>query len=350
MSLYAFLSWLLFAPIAQNDQPVVVHFTAPWCVACQKMKPTVKSLQRDGYDIRIVDVTKNEALAKRYGIQELPASVVVRKGKIVTRQIGFVEPTRFTAFIKKQQPAIKTNTISPVTTISRASLPDSSFQKARVSRWISVNRAGTPSLTQMLPNVTGRQLLKATVRIELRDTTGVSYGSGTIIHVQQGRALVATCGHLFRESQGKQPVGVDVFYPSGVQRVTGHVLIYDSEKVDVALMTIPVEAGINPIELSPGEGLQAGQRVFTAGCNGGARPTLQRSQINSLNRYEGPENIQTAGAPVGGRSGGGLVNQKGELIGICNAADTEEDEGFYVNAKYIRVMMKRLGIEDLLSH
>ncbi|MEC9095116.1 MAG: thioredoxin family protein, partial [Planctomycetota bacterium] len=60
MSLYVLLLGLLLTPGSQSDLPVVVHFTAPWCAACQKMKPTIKSLQNQGYDIRIVDVTKNE--------------------------------------------------------------------------------------------------------------------------------------------------------------------------------------------------------------------------------------------------------------------------------------------------
>ena len=56
------------------------------------------------------------------------------------------------------------------------------------------------------------------------------------------------------------------------------------------------------------------------------------------------------GAPVGGRSGGGLVNQDGQLIGICNAADHEDNEGFYVSSRYITLMMQRLGIGDLIRN
>lgn len=350
MSTYAFLIWLFLSPADAANGPVVVHFTAPWCASCQKMKPTIKSLRTLGYDIRTVDVTKNEALAKRYGVEELPATVIVHHGKIKDRTLGLISRKDLEIFLRKHHPEKSPpRIVEPVTTISRAAFVDGNFQKATQSRWISVNRAGAPSLTQVLPNSPGRQLLKATVRIELRDDSGVSFGSGTIIHAQNNRALIATCGHLFRGMPMTQPISVDVFYPQGEKRVQGRILISDADKYDVALMIIPYQGEITPIALDLDTQPARGQRVFTAGCNHGNKPTLQRSQVNSINRYDGPENIQTQGAPVGGRSGGGLVNQDGKLIGICNAADLEDDEGFYVSAKYIQLMMQRLGIADLVA-
>lgn len=341
---------LLVASGPQSDSPVVVHFTAPWCPACQKMKPNISSLKQQGYDIRIVDVTKNEGLAQRYNVEELPTTVIVQKGKIQDRQFGFMSEQKLRAFVQTAQPLQKRpKVVYPVTTISRASIADGSFEKATQSRWISVNRASIKPLVHMLPNTLGSQVLRATVRIEIRDESGVSFGSGTIIHAQQGRALIATCGHLFRESKGKTPVEIDVYYPHGPKRVTGRVLAYDANKYDVALVTIPFDGGITPIPVASQAALSKNQKVISAGSNGGAKPTLERTIINSINRYEGPDNIQIHGAPAGGRSGGGLVDQTGRLIGICNAADHDDNEGFYVSSQYIITMMKRLGIEDLLK-
>ncbi|MEC9095329.1 MAG: trypsin-like peptidase domain-containing protein [Planctomycetota bacterium] len=351
MSLYVLLLGLLWTPGSQSDFPVVVHFTAPWCAACQKMKPAVKNLQNQGYDIRIVDVTKNETLAKRYRVQDLPHTFVVQNGKIQRQQIGYLTEQKLQSFIQKSKPVEKKpQVVHPVTTISRAAILEGGSFGAPPSRWISVNRAGLQPLIQRLPNAPGRQLLRATVRIELRDDLGISYGSGTIIHAQQGQALVATCGHLFRDSKSKTSMGVDVFYPDGMKRVNGRVLIYDAERFDIALVTIPFNGGITPIKLASQATLTKGQRVFSAGSNGGAKPTLERTVINSLNRYEGPDNIQIDGAPAGGRSGGGLIDQNGHLIGICNAADHKDDEGFYTHSRYIALFMQRLGIDDLLEN
>jgi hypothetical protein len=51
--------------------------------------------------------------------------------------------------------------------------------------------------------------------------------------------------------------------------------------------------------------------------------------VTALNKYLGPANIEVAGQPVIGRSGGGLFTADGQLIGICNLADPKDDEGIY---------------------
>ena len=123
------------------------------------MKPSISSLKQQGYDIRVVDVTKNEALAQRYNVEELPNTVIVQKGKIQDRQLGFMSEQKLRAFIQSQQPLEKKpKVVHPVTTISRASIANGSFEKARQSRWISVNRANIKPLVQMLPNAIGSQL------------------------------------------------------------------------------------------------------------------------------------------------------------------------------------------------
>ena len=68
------------------------------------MKPSISSLKQQGYDIRVVDVTKNEALAQRYNVEELPNTVIVQKGKIQDRQLGFMSEQKLRAFIQSHQP------------------------------------------------------------------------------------------------------------------------------------------------------------------------------------------------------------------------------------------------------
>jgi hypothetical protein len=71
------------------------------------------------------------------------------------------------------------------------------------------------------------------------------------------------------------------------------------------------------------------------------------SRVTSLNRYQGPPNIETTGAPVEGRSGGGLFNQNGQLIGVCFAADKEGNEGLYAALKAIHDELNVRGLSDI---
>jgi len=75
--------------------------------------------------------------------------------------------------------------------------------------------------------------------------------------------------------------------------------------------------------------VQPGEPVVTVGCNGGADPTIHQSRITAVDKYLGPANVQVAGQPVQGRSGGGLFAIDGTLIGVCNAADPADNEGLF---------------------
>jgi hypothetical protein len=73
------------------------------------------------------------------------------------------------------------------------------------------------------------------------------------------------------------------------------------------------------------------------GCGHGNNPTQQKHVVTQTDRYEGPSNIiECTGVPVQGRSGGGLFNQQGEVVGVCMAADEQGRRGLYVGLKAIQ--------------
>lgn len=96
----------------------------------------------------------------------------------------------------------------------------------------------------------------------------------------------------------------------------------------MGLITFRKPGPVSVVRLLPKSAkLQEREPVFSCGCDRGADPTRRDTQITKLNRYLGPTNIEIAGAPVQGRSGGGLFDVQGRLIGVCFAADNELDEG-----------------------
>jgi hypothetical protein len=70
---------------------------------------------------------------------------------------------------------------------------------------------------------------------------------------------------------------------------------------------------------------------------------VRDSRITSIDRYLGPPNIEAAGEPTVGRSGGGLFSQEGMLIGVCNHADPRDDEGIYASLPTIHWELDRVG-------
>jgi hypothetical protein len=83
--------------------------------------------------------------------------------------------------------------------------------------------------------------------------------------------------------------------------------------------------------------IELGAEVLNVGCNHGEDPTVRRSKITARDKYLGPPNIEVAGLPVQGRSGGGLFSPEGYVIGVCNAADPEDNEGLYAALPSIHI-------------
>ena len=85
------------------------------------------------------------------------------------------------------------------------------------------------------------------------------------------------------------------------------------------------------------------------GCSNGQDPTVLETRVTSLDRYQGPPNIEASGAPAVGRSGGGLFNGKNELVGVCNNADPEGNEGIYAGLESIHDQLDRLGLKEIYT-
>jgi S1-C subfamily serine protease len=197
------------------------------------------------------------------------------------------------------------------------------------------------------------QMLRSTVRIKVIDAKGQSYGTGAIVDTRQGEALVLTCGHLFRTPDDKPPqVVVETFTatPTGVQvveQLAGEIITFDLNR-DVGLVSIRPKQSVHSarVAASP-QGIDVNARVWNVGCNHGQDPTVRSSLVTAIDRYHGPPNIETSGAPVVGRSGGPLFSSQGEVIGVCYAADEKDDEGLYAGLGSLHAELDKLGLSDV---
>jgi hypothetical protein len=140
--------------------------------------------------------------------------------------------------------------------------------------------------------------------------------------------------------------------PAGLkvaEQVTGQLISYDLER-DVAFVSIRPTRQVAAAVVAPANTpIQRGDRVATIGCSNGNDPTLLPQRINTLDRYMGPANIEVSGAPEEGRSGGGLFNLQGQLIGVCYAADYEGREGLYAALESIHEELNRLNLRDVYA-
>jgi hypothetical protein len=185
------------------------------------------------------------------------------------------------------------------------------------------------------------RLLAASVRLHIQDDNGQSTGSGTVIDARDGEALILTCGHMFREYRDAGRILVDFFGADGPKQLAGTLVSYDLNS-DVGLVRVVGDNRFVAAKVAaPGCQCRSGEQVISIGCDNGRDATPISTTIISVNRYTHAPNLQVAFEPVQGRSGGGLFNAQGEVIGVCNAADAEDKQGLFAALAAIHAELDR---------
>jgi S1-C subfamily serine protease len=170
-----------------------------------------------------------------------------------------------------------------------------------------------------------RRAMKANVRVTQSD----GIGSGVIIRRDGLKALILTNRHVvdlaFAQTQGALQVPLSKLTEPTISYVTGakqkgKVVWFAGEEVDLALIEAPCPAEVEAVAWQATDEIQIGEQVFAVGNPAGLGWTYTRGVVSALRLHEyGTRKvpvIQTDTRIGPGNSGGGLYNQKGELIGI----------------------------------
>jgi S1-C subfamily serine protease len=162
-----------------------------------------------------------------------------------------------------------------------------------------------------------------------REVEGV--GSGIIV---DSNGYILTNSHVIGDGNAKK---ITVLFEDGTKK-SGKVLWYDTA-LDLAIVKVDA-TGLNAAELGDSDNLEIGQlavaignplgldfqRSVTSGIISGLHRTIQVDEYNVIEDL-----IQTDAAINSGNSGGPLLNEKGQVIGINTAKiQTAEGLGFSI--------------------
>ncbi len=363
-------------PAAQTNTPLpelrLLQFGSANCSVCAKIKPLIDDFVEKKWPIQYIDAYENRDLAKKYHIEEIPTFIMLVGDTEADRTVGVLDRTELrnrliemfknAAELRKQEgdkapTQILRGTSESSQTLGHPSANNGFSQSSSIAQTsydspVSFQQqAPQQQAPQQQQHLVGEPKVDSTVRIRVDDPKGLSWGTGTIIDTYNGEALILTCGHIFRESQGKGPVEVHLFRENSFVKVYGECDAYDLD-VDLGLVVIknipfPVQA--TPIAQT--DTLREGQKLLSVGCDGGANPSVREHTVLSLNRFGTASNasqrfhyIQVSGAPVQGRSGGGLFSEDGFLVGVCNTGDPKTNDGLFVPLSVIRSQLDARGL------
>ncbi len=323
------------------DEPHLYVFSMPGCQPCKQMEPDVDRLAQAGYPVTKIDCVANEAWANHFQITQTPTTVLVSGQQVVSRTLG---PQNYADLIKLFdavgfRPGQSETKSSLVANVAAPRQPDAAERESS---------APTAPTAWTQPQLAAHQ---STIRIKVEDPQGTSYAAGTVIHRHGDECLAITCGHVFRDSQGTGKISVDYGFNDGQHLTSPAQLIkYDSDARDVGLVVFKTQRAIDSVRIAPQSlPIQPGDQVFSLGCDHGEDPTLRSTQIIRTAVYDGATKYDIVGRPVDGRSGGGLFSAGGQLIGICNAAAVEEDEGVYTSLENIYWQLSQANIAHLFQ-
>lgn len=342
---------IFVASLFGAGETVLLDFYSDTCPPCRAMDPVVQQLASQGYPIRKINVQREPGLASRFGVRGIPCFVMLVDGREADRVVGATSKGRLEQMLALGRPPASATAGAPMhpfaprsgSTIPQADsrtpavplpaeISDRSFAAAPnlpAAPPVKMVSGGASTPTGQDPARFEADLIACTVRLRIEEATGHSCGSGTLVDARGGEALILTCGHLFRDSQGKGRIAVDLFAPQPVEGIPGELLHFDLEK-DIALLRIRVTGPVRTARIAPpGYRIAKGARVVNVGCNNGDPPTVRYAHVTALDKFLGPSNIEVSGLPVQGRSGGGLFTADGLVIGVCNAAVPTDNEGMY---------------------
>jgi serine protease Do len=168
-------------------------------------------------------------------------------------------------------------------------------------------------------------------------------GSGVIVDAQRGYVL--TANHVVANA-----TAVQIRTKDG-RKFAAKVLGRDAP-TDIALLQMREPSGLKAIALGDSDALQVGDFVIAVGNPFGLGQTVTSGLVSALGRtglgkhgYE--DFIQTDAAINPGNSGGGLINLRGELVGINTAIISPGGGnvgiGFAVPINMARKVMEQLA-------
>ncbi|WP_299582642.1 thioredoxin [uncultured Sunxiuqinia sp.] len=93
-----------FNQIIQGNTPVLIDFSAEWCGPCKMMAPILKQVKEQlGEQVRIlkIDVDKNQEIAMKFQIRNVPTLMIFQNGQRKWTGSGVMQADQLVSVIRQ---------------------------------------------------------------------------------------------------------------------------------------------------------------------------------------------------------------------------------------------------------
>ena len=357
-------------PLAEPlPEVVLLDFTASYCGPCREMVPAIQNMEKAHFPVRRVDITKNPETFRQFQVELIPTFILLVNGQEKTRIVGRCGEDELRRIMIAERDALHPKRRSDEESSpppSNTRMLDQSLRPGGLQGLFTMIRDGfggrRPSTgflhptfraqsPQPLPTDTSTEnSMAATVRIRVtKPGNKEDIGTGSVIHSTSELSIILTCAHLLRGPDQSLNVEVEFFRDGRTFKYPAELLAHDGD-LELAILQIRNHTPLPTVELAPvSVDVASGDSAFSIGCNHGQLPTHMPIKVVDINRYNGPSNIVCTVDPVVGRSGGGLFNSSGQLIGVCSCADRDHHEGLYMGRQAIHQLFAAAQLSHVLD-
>ncbi len=179
--------------------------------------------------------------------------------------------------------------------------------------------------------------------VKVNSDTDQQFGSGVVIGQGGSHTYLLTAYHIVPTAKK-----VEVKVPDG-KTYTAEVL-ERSPETDLAVLRLPTAAGLPaPIKLATGR--VKPMSLISIGWEKGEAPTVLDESLKGKVKLKKPGEMnavlcwEVVRKPAAGRSGGPLLDESGQLLGIASGHDGST--GYYVHIEVIHAFLGNKGLKWL---
>jgi hypothetical protein len=202
------------------------------------------------------------------------------------------------------------------------------------------------------------KLLQVSVKISVSGAAG----SGTMCHFDEssGWIYVVSCGHLWNGNKSYDPSNLEkaritVWYQNGLKlnnpkTYEAEALFWSNDRgYDVSLLRFKADWIPEYAPFARHFHEEKGQMLNSMGCDGGGE--VARYEVQFL-EMSGKDLTAVKNSPRPGRSGGGLINNEGRIVGVCwGSSDitTGDGVGYFTSLNSIEKVFSKNGHAWLMN-